>query len=153
MYAVWAVAAYALALIVIASTAGGVWLTYRGRVPRDSPADGGGPTSAMDREEKEAALERIQAAVTDLLMGVTGSLNTMTGDSTKYARALDAHQESLERMVTIEDLRELEQRLLEQVKEVKSANDQHRQELDSANVRVQEQQKDLERLQIGRAHV
>jgi diguanylate cyclase len=101
----------------------------------------------MRREEKEAALERIQAAVTDLLMGVTGSLNTMTGDSTTYGRALEAHQQSIERMATIEDLRELEQRLLDQVKEVQSANDRYRRDLDAADARVREQQQDLERLQ------
>jgi diguanylate cyclase len=71
----------------------------------------------------------------------------MTGDSTNYGRALEAHQESLERMATIEDLRELERRLLEQVKDVQSANDRYRRDLDAANLRVQEQQKDLERLQ------
>ncbi len=143
MYMAWAVVA--VATIVIASSAGGVWLSRRRRVLHGDQDGIGDP--AARREEKEAALERIQVAVTDLLMGVTGSLNLMTGDSTKYGRALEVHQQTLERMATIEDLRELERRLLEQVKEVQSANDRYRRDLDAANTRVQEQQKDLEQMQ------
>lgn len=147
MYTV--VAFAAVAIIVITSSAGGVWLSRRNRQHRGHAAPSGGN---MDREEKEAAIARIETAVTDLLTGVSGSLNTMTGDSTKYGRALEQHRQSLERMATVEDLRELERRLLEQVKEVQSANDRYRRELDAANLRVVEQQKDLEQLR-GRVGV
>jgi len=142
------VAFAAVAIIVITSSAGGMWLSRRKR-------QHGGPAVAvepMGREEKEAALARIETAVTDLMMGVSGSLNTMTGDSTKYGRALEQHKQSLERMATIEDLRELERRLLEQVQEVQSANDKYRRELDAANLQMMEQQKDLEQLR-GRVGV
>src|SRR5262245_53204136 len=123
--------ALAIALVVIIGTTSAVvvWLS-RVKVRRKGPAtttDGG-----MGREEKEAALARIETAVADLMMGVSGSINTMTGDSTKYGRALEQHRQSLERMATIEDLRELERRLLEQVNEVQSANDKYRRELDAA---------------------
>jgi diguanylate cyclase len=147
MYTVWAIAA--VAIIVITSSAGGMWLSRR---KRHHTSGAGVSTAGMGREEKEAALARIETAVADLMMGVSGSLTTMTGDSTKYGRALEQHRQSLERMATIEDLRELERRLLEQVNEVQSANDKYRRELDAANLRVVEQQKDLEQLR-GRVGV
>lgn len=146
MYTAWAIAA--VAIIVITSSAGGMWLSRRKRhqdVTRTS-------TESMGREDKEAALARIETAVADLMMGVSGSLNTMTGDSTKYGRALEQHRQSLERIATIEDLRELERRLLEHVNEVQAANDKYRRELDAANLRVVEQQRDLEQLR-GRVGV
>lgn len=147
MYTVLAFAA--VAIIVITSSVGGMWLSRRKRHHREHTAPSGGN---MGREEKEAALARIETAVTDLLTGVSGSLNSMTGDSTKYGRALEQHRQSLERMATVEDLRELERRLLEQVKDVQSANDRYRRELDAANLRVVAQQKDLEQLR-GRVGV
>lgn len=106
----------------------------------------------MARAEKDAAIARIETAVTDLLMGVSSSVTAMTGESTKYGRALEQHRQSLERMATVQDLRELERRLIEQVQEVQAANDKYRRELDAANLQVAEQQKDLESLR-GRVGV
>lgn len=138
----------AVAVIVITSSMGGIWLSRRRRRRDDHSTHAVASTLApVYGEERAAALERIEAAVTELLTGVTGSLSEMTGDSTKYGRALEQHRQSLERIATIEDLRELEKRLVEQVKDVQAANDTYRRDLDAANLRVQEQQRDLERLQ------
>ncbi len=141
-----ATAFVAVAVIVVTSSLGGIWLSRRRRARGavSAHAESGALASGADRA---ATLERIEAAVTELLTEVTSSLSLMTGDSTKYGSALEQHRQSLERIATIEDLRELERRLIEQVKDVQSANDRYRRELDAANLRVHEQQKDLERLQ------
>jgi len=135
-----------LAVIVVSSSTGGIWMSQRRRT-RGAASAGPAVSTAPRNEDRAATLERIEAALTELFSSVTGSLSTMTGDSTKYGRALEQHRQSLERIATIEDLRELEQRLNEQVRDVQAANDRYRRELDAANLRVQEQQKDLERLQ------
>ncbi len=134
-------------VVLVASGAGGLFHLHR-RSRR--AASNVSPSSAADdqltAQDREAALERVRAAVDDLLSGVSGNLTAIEGDAHRYGRALAEHRESLERMATIDDLRDLEQRMLQQVKDVQGANDRYRRELDVANQKVVEQQKELERL-------
>lgn len=136
----------AVIIVLVTSGAGGLWHVRRRRRQPAKRAAGTVTADAMTTEEKEVALELVKTAVHDLLHGVSGQVDAMQGDSHRYGRALEVHRESLERMATAEDLREMEQRLLEQVKTIQGANDRYRRELDAANTRVAEQQKELERL-------
>lgn len=142
----------AIAVIAIAGGLGGYWL-YRSRTNSGRRA-GGAPLSgrpenntSTDAEEHAAAFERLKTAVQDLLNGVSGSINGLLGDARKYDSSLDKHRESLEKMATIEDLRELEKVLLSEVKEVQASNEQYRRQLDTANAKANEQQEELDRLQ------
>jgi diguanylate cyclase len=142
-------ALFAAVVVVIVVTGGFFHLrSKRTRATASSRVDNSLHLSTQDRE---AALERVRAAVDDLLQGVSGNLSTIEGDAQRYGRALAEHRESLERIATVEDLRELEQRLLEQVKDVQAANDRYRRELDASNRTVAEQQRELERLRQAAA--
>jgi diguanylate cyclase len=141
---------FAAAVIVLITTGAGGLFHFHRRSRRAAPNMDRSPRfteDALSAQEREAALERVRTAVDDLLQGVSGNLTALDGDAHRYGRALAEHRDSLERMATIEDLRELEQRLLEQVKEVQGANDRYRRDLDVANQTVAAQQKELERLQ------
>jgi diguanylate cyclase (GGDEF)-like protein len=139
---------FAAAVIVLVTGAGGgIWhlraRNSRGALARSVPSK----TIQMSSDDHAFALERIKTAVHELLHGVSGNLDAMQGDSHRYGRALAEHRESLEQMATVEDLRELELRLLDQVKEVQGANELYRRELDAANRKVAEQQQELVKLQ------
>jgi diguanylate cyclase (GGDEF)-like protein len=140
-----AIVAMAVVVLVIGGS-GGIWhlRSRRASIRRGPPARPASET--MTGEEQQAALDRVKTAVHDLLYGVSGSLDSMQGDSNRYGRALAEHRESIEEMATVEDLREVEMRLFEQVKQVQNANDVYRRELDAANSKVAEQQKELEAL-------
>ena len=142
----------AIAVIVIAGGSGGFWL-YRSR-KRSGRGNGGSPlagrrgkSASTDAEDHAAAFDRMKTAIQDLLNGVSSSINGLLGDTTKYDSSLDNHRASLEKMATIEDLRELEKVLLSEVKEVQTSNEQYRRQLDNANAKVSEQQEELDRLQ------
>lgn len=137
-------ALFAAAVIVIVVSGG--FLHLRSRRPTAADSKSTDISIHLTPQDREAALERVRAAVDDLLSGVSGNLTAIEGDAHRYGRALAEHRESLERMATVEDLRELEQRLLQQVKDVQGANDRYRRELDASNQKVAEQQKELERL-------
>ncbi len=135
----------AIAIFVIVGGSGGFWL-LRGR--KQCTRTGGGEKSvSKDAEDGAAAFERLRTVVQELLRGVSSSINGLLGDTTKYNSSLDKHRESLEKIATIEDLRELERVLLSEVKEVQSANEQYRRQLDDANAKVNVQQEELDRLQ------
>ena len=135
----------AIAVIVIAGGSGGFWL-YRsrkrsGRGNVGSPLSGRrGKSASTDAEDHAAAFDRMKTAIQDLLNGVSSSINGLRCDTTKYDSSLDNQRASLEKMATIEDLRELEKVLLSEVKEVQTSNEQYRRQLDNANAKVSEQQ-------------
>lgn len=139
-------------ILVIVGGAAGFWL-LRGR--RRSSGTGGRSAApakkandkARETEEHTAAFERMKTAIQDLLQGVSASINGLRGNTTKYNSSLDKHRESLEKMATIEDLRELERILLSEVKDVQTANERYRHQLDHANAKANEQQEELDRLQ------
>ncbi len=145
----WQVLFAAAVVVFVTAGAGGFWRSRSRRGPQTPAASQ--RTGALSSEEQAVALERVKTAVHDLLTGVSGNLDAMQGNSHRYGRALEQHRESLERMATIEDLRELERRLLDQVKDVQGANDTYRRALDAANQKVAEQQKELVLLQQSAA--
>ena len=142
----------AIAIIVIAGGSGGFWL-LRGR--KRSARTGGRPPLlgrrkdgvSTDAEDGAATFDRMRAAIQELLHGVSSSINGLLGDTTKYDSSLDKHRTSLEKMATIEDLQDLERVLLNEVKEVQTANEQYRRQLDDANAKVSVQQEELDLLQ------
>lgn len=136
----------AAVVILVTGAGGGIW-HLRARGSRSASQSVPSKTVEVSSDDNAFALERIKTAVHELLHGVSGSLDAMQGDSHRYGRALAEHRESLERTATVEDLRELEQRLLDQVKEVQGANELYRRELDAANRKVAEQQQELVKLQ------
>jgi diguanylate cyclase len=136
----------AVVIVLVLGGAGGFWGLRSARLRGRTNAGSVDRADTLTAREREAALDLVKSAVHDLLHGVSGQLDTMQGDTSRYGRALQEHRDSLERTATIEDLRELEGRLLDQVKGVQGANDRYRRELDAANVTVAEQRKDLEQL-------
>lgn len=141
-----------VAILVIAGGSGGFWLLRRrgrssGATGRFAASGKRADDASMETEEHVATLERMKAAIQDLLQGVSAGINGLLGDTSKYSSSLNRHRESLEKVATIEDLRELERILLSEVKEVQTDNEQYRRQLDDANVKVNEQQEELDRLQ------
>lgn len=142
----------AVAILVIAGGAGGFWLLRSRR--RSSGADGRSAApgeraddASIEAGEHAAAFERMKTAIQDLLHGVSAIINGLLGDTSKYNSSLDRHRESLEKMATVEDLRELERVLLSEVKEVQQDNEHYRRQLNDANAKANEQQEELHRLQ------
>jgi len=131
----------AVAVLVITAGTGGLWARARKRAA-------GKPGAARESSPDRTPAERVQHAIADLLRSVSGNIETMQDDSQRYGNALAEHRESLRRTATIEDLRELEARLLEQVKSVEAANARYRNELDDANERVARQQRELDKLHV-----
>ncbi len=138
------------AILVIAGCAGGFWyLRGRGAKSQSGSASSKRQKSGAQGspEEQTAALDRMKAAIQDLLQGVSSTIGHLRGHASKYDTSLQQHRQSLEKMATIEDLRDLERQLLSEVKSVQSANEQYRHQLDDANRKVDEQQEELGRLQ------
>lgn len=142
----------AVAILVIAGGCGGFWY-LRGRGTKSSAGARSASSKRRsdvaqgDTEEQAAAFDRMKAAIQELLHGVSGTIRLLSGNATKYDSSLQQHRQSLEKMATVEDLRELERALLSEVKSVQTANEQYRRQLDEANSKVDEQQDELDRLQ------
>ncbi len=94
-----------------------------------------------------AVLEQSKLAVHALLQEVSESVDTLTGDSSKYGHSLDAHRTAIRKVKTVANLQELERTLLSEIDAIQGANAQYQCQLDSANDKVKMQQKELERLQ------
>lgn len=150
-------------VLVIGGTSGGFWL-LRGkksqpRTAAKSPSDRAvgassahSPKSAaaasnIEFEEQSAALDRVRSALSELLRGISSSIGNLLGNAKRYNDSLEAHKQSLGKIATVQDLKELEKALFSQVQEVQTANEQYRKELAEANGKVEEQQLELDRLQ------
>ncbi len=141
--------AIAVGLVVIV----GIGFRASRRNPRSQPDAPSNPpslraqTPSTGSPEQLEAVERIKLVLQGLIQNFTHNTDRLKDDALAYNTSLERHKQSLQQLVTIEDLRELERSLLTQVDEIQSANQVYRRQLDEVNDKVKSQQQELERLQ------
>jgi len=123
--------------------------TKKNNAPQESPKPNGN-SEAPPSQEASAAQEtvtRVRIALQGLMSGFQGNMKEIQGDADTYGESLREHHEALQKLVTMEDLRDLEKTLLTQVEVIQESNDRYREQLATVNAKVEEQQEELEQLQ------
>ncbi|PCJ56581.1 MAG: hypothetical protein COA73_11845 [Candidatus Hydrogenedentota bacterium] len=127
-----------------------IWIAQQNPAPRteakpNPAAQISKPATEASTEQLEA-VDRIKQVLQDLIRNFTQNTDQLNNDALAYNTSLERHKESLQKLVTIEDLRELERSLLQQVDEIQTANQTYRRQLVEVNNKVKTQQQELERL-------
>ena len=104
-------------------------------------------SAKADTTAAEETVSRIRIALQGLVRGLSSNIQEIQGDADTYGQSLEEHREALQKLVTMEDLKELEKNLLSQVETVKDSNDRYKKQLTEVNAKVEEQQEELEQLQ------
>jgi diguanylate cyclase len=149
-----------LLVIVVAVAAIGViaWLILRSKqkqrtgaaTSNAAPKNHTQKTPASPSAETTVAqetVERIKNILQGLVNGLSRNIKNIQDDADTYDRSLTDHREALQKLVTLEDLRELEKSLLAQVEVIQKSNHRYRTQLTEVNAKVEEQQEELELLQ------
>jgi diguanylate cyclase len=115
--------------------------------PGGNGAKQNSPPTSKEISAAQEAMLKIRIALQGLVGGLGRNIRDIQGDADTYDQSLEEHREALQKLVTVEDLKELEKSLLSQVEVIQKSNDRYRTQLTEVNAKVEEQQEELEQLQ------
>jgi len=139
------IAAFGLLLLL---TLGLVYLSFREGGGKRGP----GPEQDLDDRAQidldASTIVRSKEMLQEMMGVLSGQVEGFVADARKYNRSLDHHREALQHANNMKSIKEIEQALLQEVETMRRANADYRSQLEQANRKIADQQKDLEQLAI-----